>query len=295
MVTRSKLKLPVNILKLKIKEIQCKSAIGKCGFPTGGWAINPYIGCAHGCVYCYARFMRRFTNHSEPWGSFIDARLNIAEVLEKQLSSPKYQTGQIFIGTVTDPYQPIEKKYQLTRKILKVLLKYPVSVSILTKSDLILRDLDLLKKLKQIEVSFTINTLDQKWAHYAEPKAPTVKKRLQAAKTLTSQGIKVSAMVGPYWPIFTDPLSLFKEFKTAGITKVFSESLNTVGGNWLGVQKVLIQHYPDLFLQMKNTFFNRQNFDKFYFQAKQKLQQASKEYNIPVETWFAPGHAGKFK
>ena len=85
---------------LKIKEIECKSAIGKCGFPGGGFAINPYVGCSHACVYCYARFIKRFTGHQEPWGSFVDARINIAQVLTKQMRSPKYQGQVIYIGSL---------------------------------------------------------------------------------------------------------------------------------------------------------------------------------------------------
>src|SRR3989338_11187574 len=101
---------------MKIREIECKSAIGKCGFPGGGLSINPYIGCEHDCAYCYARFIKRFTGHREEWGSFVDARINIAEVLAKQIKSQRFRGQQIYIGTVTDPYQPMEGKYKLTRQ-----------------------------------------------------------------------------------------------------------------------------------------------------------------------------------
>ncbi|MDD5606793.1 MAG: radical SAM protein, partial [Candidatus Pacebacteria bacterium] len=105
---------------MKIKEIQSRSAINKCGFPGGGLAINPYIGCSHGCCYCYARFMKRFTNHKEDWGTFVDVKTNIVEILKKQLSLVRYKEP-IFIGTVTDPYQSLEEKYKLTKNILEVL------------------------------------------------------------------------------------------------------------------------------------------------------------------------------
>jgi len=96
---------------MKIREIQCKSAVGKCGFPGGGLAINPYVGRGHACVYCYARFVKRFTGHTEKWGEFVDARVNIADVLAKQLKSKGYRSERIYIGTVTDPYQTIEAKW----------------------------------------------------------------------------------------------------------------------------------------------------------------------------------------
>lgn len=198
------------IIFMKIREIQCKSAIGKCGFPGGGLAINPYVGCGHGCVYCYARFIKRFTGHTEEWGTFVDARVNIADILKKQLKSPRYKGERIFIGTVTDPYQPIEKKYKLTRDILKVLMDYKNSVSILTKSDLVLRDIDLLKKFKNIDIDFTVTTLDEKWKKFTEPNSPAIRERLKAMEKLTKEGITVLAMMGPYWPVFTD-LKLYLE------------------------------------------------------------------------------------
>lgn len=284
--------MPQNI---KIREIQCKSAIGKCGFPGGGLAINPYVGCGHGCVYCYARFIKRFTGHTEKWGTFVDARTNIAEILEKQMRSSKYKSEQIYIGTVTDPYQPIEEKYKLTRSILKVLINYKNPVSILTKSDIVLRDVDLLKQFKEVNVNFTITTLNEKWKRLTEPNSPTVKQRFRAMKKLVSEDITVFAMMGPYWPIFTDANALFGEFKKAGVSHIFTESFNTVGGNWTGVEKVLKKHYPQFLSEIQETLFNKKKFYEFYNKAENKIQQLSKKYKIPVTIYFGLGHAAKFK
>lgn len=278
---------------IKIQEIQCKSAIGKCGFPEGGWAINPYVGCGRGCVYCYARFIKRFTGHTEKWGTFVDARINIAEVLEKQMRSSKYKGERIYIGTVTDPYQPIERKYKLTKSILKVLLNYKNSVSILTKSDMVLHDIDLLKQFKEIDINFTITTLDEKWKRFTEPNSPTVEQRLEAMKKLVSEGITVFVMMGPYWPIFTDPEALFREFKKAGVSHIFTESFNTIGGNWTGVEKVLKRHYPQFLPEIREILFNKKKFYEFYSDAENKIKQLSKKYKIPVTIYF--GYAVKFK
>ena len=276
---------------LKIREIECKLAIGKCGFPGGGFAINPYIGCQHACVYCYARFIKRFTNHSEPWGSFVDARINIAEVLKKQMKSQKYKGRQIYIGTVTDPYQPLEAKYKLTRKILEVLKDYDNPVSILTKSSLIFRDLDLLKRFKRIDVNFTIATLDESWKKLTEPYSSTIEQRLGAAKKLGQERIPVFAMMGPYWPFFTNPEKLFKEFKEAGIKKVFTESLNTIGGNYTEVEKVLKKDYPQLLKPMAEILFTPRKFYEFYNLEKEKIEKLSKKYHLPVTIYFDRGHA----
>ncbi len=280
---------------MKIREIKCKSAIGKCGFPGGGLAINPYVGCGHSCVYCYARFIKRFTGHTEEWGDFVDAKTNIVDILEKQLKSSKYKGKRIFIGTVTDPYQPIEKKYKLTRNILQVLVDYKNPVSILTKSDLVLRDIDLLKKMKDIDVNFTVTTLDEKWKEFVEPNSPSTKQRLDAMKELTREGITVLAMMGPYWPVFTDPEALFKEFKKVRVDHVFTESLNAIGGNWTGVEKVLKKNYPDLLPRIQKTLFDKKNFCEFYDEAQNKIKRLSKEHKIPTTIYFGLGHAGKFK
>lgn len=281
--------------KIKTREIKCKSAIGKCGFPGGGWAINPYVGCSHGCVYCYARFMRRFTGHTEPWGTFVDARINITEILGRQMRSQQYKNGRIYIGTVTDPYQPLEEKHELMRGVLEVLTSHKNPVSILTKSDLILRDLDLLKQLKGADVNFTINTLDAKWQKLVEPNSSTAKERLRAARKLVGAGIEVSAMIGPYWPIFTDPEALFKEFKEVGICHVFTESFNTIGGNFVGVERVLRKHYPQHSRYIKETLFNKDKFHVFYEEAAEKIRQLVRQYNLPTTIFFGPGHATKFK
>jgi len=280
---------------MKIREIECKSAIGKCGFPGGGLAINPYIGCGHSCVYCYARFIKRFTGHTENWGSFVDARINIADILKKQLKSSKYKGEQIYIGTVTDPYQPAEKKYGLTRSILQVLMDYDNPVSILTKSDLVLRDIDLLKKFKNIDINFTVTTLDEKWKKFTEPNSSTIKQRLTATEKLVKNSITVFTMTGPYWPIFTDPEILFREFKKAGVSRVFTESFNTVGGNWTGVEDVLLKHYPKLLAKIKEILFDKNKFYEFYNEAENKIKRLAKEYKIPVTIYFGLGHAAKFK
>jgi len=280
---------------MKIREIECKSAIGKCGFPGGGLAINPYVGCGHGCVYCYARFIKRFTGHTEKWGSFVDVRQNIADILEKQMKSPRYKGEKIYLGTVTDPYQPVEKKYGITREILRVLAKYENPVSILTKSDLVLRDLELLKKIKNLDVDFTVTTLCEKWRRLTEPNSSTIKERLKAMRKLVKKGITVFALIGPYWPIFTDAEALLKEFKRLGVSRVFAESLNTIGENWTGVEKALGGYYPKLLPEMKEIFFDKEKFQDFYNRAKKNLIRLSKKHKIPVKIHFGFGHTAKFK
>jgi DNA repair photolyase len=187
-----------------IKEKRVRSILSKSGIPGIDYCINPYTGCSHSCRYCYASFMKRFTGHSEPWGSFVDVKINGPEVLHKQ--AKRVKAGQVVISSVTDPYQPAEEKYGLTRKCLEVLLPYQFSVGILTKSPLVLRDLDLLKKLKDVEVGFTITTDDEGIRKIFEPNAPPIEARVQALKTLYQSGIKTYAFIGPLLPMNPEAL-----------------------------------------------------------------------------------------
>ena len=191
---------------MKVNEVYAKNILSRS--KVLDYTINPYVGCEHGCTYCYARFMKRFTGHKEEWGQFVDVKINATRLLKRE--TEKKQPGRVWISGVCDPYQPIEGKYKLTRKNLKILVNYKNPVSILTKSDMILNDLDLLKQFKEVDVNFTITTLNEKWKKFIEPNSSTTKQRLQAMKKIVGEGITTSAMMGPYWPIFSDPDALFR-------------------------------------------------------------------------------------
>ncbi len=184
-------------MKLKIKEIESKSILSKS--KVFDFVVNPYVGCAHACSYCYAKFMKRFTGHKEPWGDFVDVKVNAPQLLEKAVGGKKAK-GRVWISGVCDPYQPLEKKYELTRKCVEILVKNDWPVIIQTRSPLVLRDLDLFKKAKKIEVCLSIGTANDKVRKAFEPKAPPIKERLEAIKTLHKNGAKTSVMIAPLLP-----------------------------------------------------------------------------------------------
>jgi DNA repair photolyase len=233
---------------LIVKETQCKSILTKSGIEAVDYAINPYVGCEHGCVYCYATFMKRFTGHKEEWGTFVDVKINAAEVLARQLERAK--PGNITFGTVTDAYQPLEKKCGITRACLEALVGYDLPISILTKSALVLRDLDLIKRLKDVEVAFTITTLDDEVRKRFEPRSSPIPARLEALRTLAEAGIRTWAFCGPLLPFLSDSEAgidaLFGELKRVGVDYVLVDSLNLRGAAWGRVRKALEAHYPDL-------------------------------------------------
>jgi DNA repair photolyase len=189
---------------MKIKEILAKTVLTKTAISGFDYCINPYIGCGHGCRYCYASFMKRFTGHLEPWGEFIDVKLNAPHLLRKQLKRAKQ--GVVALSTVTDPYQPIEKKYQLTRKCLEALLEAQFSVNLLTRSPLCRRDIDLLKQFKSIEVGLSITTHDEGIKKIFEPFSPTIHARIKTFEALRRESIPTYAFIGPMLPL--DPKAL---------------------------------------------------------------------------------------
>ena len=191
-------------MSLIVKKIKVKSVLTRSGIPGVDYCINPYVGCFHGCKYCYATFMKRFTGHTEAWGSFVDVKVNSPEVLQKQLQ--RKARGRVMISSVTDAYQPIEAKYKLTRKCLEVLLQYQFPVDILTKSPLVLRDLDLIKEFKDIEVGVTVTTNDEKIRKVFEPKAPSITARINTLKKLHNNGINTYAFIGPVLPMNPEAL-----------------------------------------------------------------------------------------
>lgn len=216
-------------MPLITKETPCKSALTNSGIPGIDYVCNPYTGCAHACLYCYASFMKRFTGHEEPWGEFLDAKINIAECLARQLRRPK--AGNLLISSVTDPYQPAERDYGLTRSILQQLAGHEgLEVSILTKSDLVLRDADLIKGIPRADVGFTITSADDRVSRLFEPGASPVTRRLDALRRLNDAGIRTWAFIAPVLPYFSDSDEalgdLFDTLARTGVGKILVDRFN---------------------------------------------------------------------
>lgn len=172
-------------------------------------SINPYRGCEHGCVYCFARPTHCFLGHSAglDFETKLYARTNAAQLLEQELANPRYQPACMAIGTNTDPYQPIERERRIMRSILEVLDRTSHPVGIVTKSALITRDIDILSRLAErslVRAAISVTTLDAKIARTMEPRAPTPRRRLEAVRQLVDAGIPTAVMVAPIIPGLTD-------------------------------------------------------------------------------------------
>jgi len=258
-----------------VREIECKSLLTKSGIESVDYALNPYVGCAHGCVYCYASFMKRFTGHKEEWGAFVDVKVNAAEVLARQMKRAK--RGNIVSSTVTDPYQPLEERYGITRACLEALTDYDFPISILTKSDLVLRDLDILPRLRDTEVGFTITTLDEEARRVFEPRSSPVSARLAALAELAEAGIKTWAFCGPLLPFLSDGEeqmdALFEDLARVGVSYIIVDSMKLSGAIWGKVRRVLERHYPDLVEGYRYVAANRRPYHEALMATAQRLAE----------------------
>ena len=162
------------------------------------YTVNAYAGCGHGCSYCYARFMKRFSGHKEPWGQYVDVKINAPDLLQREIA--KRKPGNVWISGVCDPYQPLERTYRLTQQCLAILVEKGWPVTVQTKSPLVLRDIGILKRAPDIEVGFTITTADERMRKIFEPGAPPTAKRIEALGTLHAEGIRTFVMIAPVLP-----------------------------------------------------------------------------------------------
>ncbi len=266
-----------------VRDIFAKSILSKSGIIGVDYAINPYLGCSHGCVYCYARlYTARFWKDlagDYKWGDFVFPKVNAAQLLRKELK--RKEVGLILLSSVTDPYLPQEGTYKLSRKILKVLSDYEFPVSILTKSPLVLRDLDVISDLKDVEVGFSISGLDSIWLSHFEPRAPSIKSRLTALKRLSEEGIRTYAFISPILPGITDTHldSLFKQIKRANPDRIMVDLLRIRPQLWQFIKKAVEKALPS-YLQV----YNKIRFDlTYFFEIRERFEEVAAKYGYELE------------
>ena len=216
-----------------------KSILTKSNLPVSDYSANPYTGCAHACKYCYASFMKRFTSHTEDWGMFVDVK-----TWPGLMHPAKYKGREIFLSSVTDPYQPLEARYKRTRALLEELQGSGASLSIATKSDLVLRDIDLIKTFPDARVSWSINTLDEKFRAEMDC-AVSIERRLEAMRIFHDAGIRTTCFISPIFPGITDPAAIIERAK--GICNlVWLENLNLRGSFRHTILTWIHEHHPEL-------------------------------------------------
>ena len=224
---------------MQIREVEVKSVMTKSNLPVSDFSVNPYVGCAHACKYCYASFMKRFTNHPEPWGEFVDVKY------WPEIKNPgKYAGKEAFFGSVTDCYQPCEARYGRTRALLEQLQGSGISVSIATKSDLVLRDLDLIRTFPSARVSFSINTLDEDFRREMD-RGVSIERRLAAMKECYDAGVQTTCFISPIFPGITDVTEIMDAAKDQ-CNLVWLENLNLRGDYRVRILDWIHEHHPEL-------------------------------------------------
>ncbi|MEF8873983.1 MAG: radical SAM protein [Candidatus Thermoplasmatota archaeon] len=243
---------------LDIEEVSCKKALSE-SMLEADYSLNPYRGCSHGCLYCYAPFVIK---EERPWGEFLDVKRNIPKVVSEEAKGK--EKGLVRVGSVTDPYQEAEREYKLTRRCLKQLSQNGFPVLIQTKSDLVKRDIDILEEMES-DVGFTITSLDDEFRGKFEPHAPPVADRLSAVKELKEAGIDVWVFVGPLLPYENDSdeeLGRLKETLTSlGVEEIYLDKLNMRDGIWSKLQPLLEEEQEERY---KEIYFS----DTDYFKRK---------------------------
>lgn len=255
---------------------EAKNIITKSNIPSIDYVINPYTGCQHGCIYCYAEFMIRFTNHKgEKWGEFLD----IKTFDINQIKPQKYDGKRILLSSVTDPYLPLEKSYQNTRKILENLVGTRAEISILTKSKLVVRDIDLFKQFENIRVGISINTTNDSFARLIERAASKPSERIEAIKKISDAGILTYTFISPFFPEITDYKKIIE--RTMEFTDSYSfENLNFRPHNVPRIKRIIKEHYPTLLSKYEEIQKDRSYWDFVENDIRTYCEKKNLKYRI---------------
>lgn len=260
-----------------VKNIKTKDYLTKSNLPASDYVINPYVGCPHACKYCYASFMKRFTGHDEKWGTFIDIK-----ECDKPINIEKLKGKSVFIASVTDCYNPFEEKYRITRKILGQLVDADCEVTISTKSSLILRDLDLLKKFPNLKVSFSIITLNESFRKDMDNASP-IQERLAAMTELHNAGIYTVLFMSPIFPYITEWKEIIDVTKDY-VNEYWFENLNLRGEYKKEILDYVGSNYPDLIQEYRNIYIRKDM--TYWSRLAEDLEDYCKKVDVKYINYF---------
>lgn len=255
-----------------VNQIETKNIMTKSSLPVGGYSVNPYVGCPHACKYCYASFMKRFTGHLEKWGTFMDVKNWPA------IKNPGKYAGQLaVIGSVTDGYNPLEEKYEKTRELLQQLKYSGAKIMICTKSDLVVRDLDILTQMSDVTVSWSINTLNEDFKDDMD-KAVSIERRIRAMKRVYDAGIRTVCFISPIFPEITDVPAIIEKVKNQ-CDFIWLENLNLRGDFKTVIMDYIEEKYPDL-LPMYQLIYGKKN-KSYWKNLEREMKQYATQNGLP--------------
>ena len=263
---------------MKIQTVEAKNLIVKSNLPASDYVVNPYIGCSHQCRYCYASFMKRFTGHSEAWGTFVDIKQCARMKFPRNLSQKT-----LLFSSVTDPYQPLEKKYGATREILEKLIGIPVKTEILTKSYSVTQDINIFKQLSNIRIGISMNSLDDSFRKDMEPGASSVAQRIKALRELHEAGLSTYAFISPIFPGITD-IEHLVDAVTPYVEEICFENLNLRGVQIKYMLSYIQDKDPSLVPLYQKIYLQHQT---DYWEAQESLiHSLESQYSVKFTNYF---------
>jgi DNA repair photolyase len=242
-------------MRVEYREEPCRSALNRVKGMAFGWSLNPYMGCVHRCTFCYVRaFERRADRPSDDrYGTSIRVKVNVADVLRRELSRPSWEGESVAVGAATDPYQPAEGKYRLTRGCIEAFAEASNPFSVITRGPMIVRDLDVLTgaaRRAKVSITFSIPTLDDDVWRKTEPSTAHPRQRLRAVKELVNAGIKVGVGMAPILPGISDKPEQLREVvkaaREAGATGVWTNLLFLRPGTREHFLEHLAEDWPEV-------------------------------------------------
>jgi DNA repair photolyase len=274
-------------MSVEYREEPCRSALNRVQGMGFNWSLNPYMGCVHRCTFCYVRaFERRADRPSDDrYGASIRVKTNVADVLRKELARPSWEGEQVTIGAATDPYQPAEGRYKLTRACLEVLRDAANPFSIITRGPMIVRDLDVLVEAAQradVSVTFSVPTLDVDIWRTTEPGTAPPHQRLRALKELVDAGIRVGVGMAPILPGLSDTPESMEEVvraaRAAGATGVWANILYLKPGTKEHYLRALERDWPELLPEYERLYGTKAYIDSSEVRAE--VRALTKKHGI---------------
>lgn len=262
-----------------VREVRCKTVLNRSSISD--YSLNCYLGCEHGCVYCYARFMQRFHPHPEPWGEFVDVKENAVEVLSRQLK--RARPGQVFMSSACDAWQPMEQERELSRECCRLLVDKGFHLNILTKSSLVLRDLDVFDR-GTVRVGVTIVTLDEELVRLWEPRASSIGERMRIIAQARAAGSETAVMFGPLLPFLSDSQasidSLFALASDHAVSEISVDALNPRPRVWPSVAGLLRREYPDMRERYRRLLFDRAARALYLRELSERVERSAARHRL---------------
>lgn len=254
--------------EVRAGQLKVKTILTRSNLPIAGYSVNPYVGCTHACKYCYACFMKRFTGHTEPWGTFLDVKY------WERIKNPKKYDGQtMIVGSVTDAYNPQEAQFCRTRAFLEEMQGSKIDLIITTKSDLVVRDLDLIRTFPSPLISWSINTLNEAFKDDMD-KAVSIERRIAAMKRCHEEGIRTTCFISPIFPEITEVFGIIEKIKDF-CDYIWLENLNLRGNFKADIMNYIAEKYPDL-LPLYRQIYNKN--DRTYWEIlDRKVSEYARE------------------